>query len=276
MFEMGYLCPIKYETSDTYDSRKIKNNSTGQGYDERSLFAYNQSQDIISKIVDTVKNSNAKHKLIFTQFRDESEEVIARLYKSGITCKEISGKTKNKDREQILRDFRVDNICVVNVGVLVAGWDFPELDHIVFARPTKSLRLYSQICGRGLRIAEGKKYCKITDLCDNVKRFGEINTFTIEDISDGKELWRLKSNVGYLTGINLNTGTDLEQRQMTTKKEKEKVESGELIIPFGKYSGTNLQDIDIGYMEWCVKNFDKKNKWRKIFIDEIERRRKNI
>lgn len=272
MFKQGFLCPVKYDLNNNYDSKKIKSNSTGQGYNERSLLNYNQSQDIIKRAVNTIKESKAKHKLIFMHFREESEQVIAGLATLNIRCAEVSGVTKKQDREQILKDFRAGKICVVNVGVLTTGYDFPELDHIVFARPTKSLRLYSQIAGRGLRIAPGKEVCIISDLCDNVKKFGEINSFVIEDVSDGKELWRLKSNKGYLTGVNLITGKDLEERQMTTRKEKTQIASGDLLIPFGKHNGTKLSDIDQEYMKWCIESFDKQNKWPKIFKTEIERR----
>jgi len=272
MFDMGYLCPLEYETENTYDSKKIRSNSTGQGYNEKSLMDYNNNQNIISKIVDTVKKSEAKHILIFTQFREESERVINSLTALNIKCKEVSGGTKKKDRDDILTEFRAGGMSVVNVGVLTTGYDFPELDHIIIARPTKSLRLFTQMCGRGLRIAPGKEFCILSDLCDNVKRFGRINSFVIEDISDGKELWRLKSDKGYLTGVNLISGKDLEQRSMTTNKDKKLAESGELLIPFGKHNGVMLKDLDEPYMEWCSKNFDKGNKWKKIFKTEIKKR----
>jgi len=272
MFDMGYLCPLEYEVDNNYDSKKIRSNSTGQGYNEKALIDYNNNQNIVSKIVDTVKKSTAKHILIFTQFREESERVIDSLSALNIKCKEVSGATKKKDRDNILAKFRAGGMSVVNVGVLTTGYDFPELDHIIIARPTKSLRLFTQMCGRGLRIAPGKKFCILSDLCDNVKRFGKINSFVIKDISEGKELWRLKSDKGYLTGVNLISGKDLEQRSMTTQKDKKQAESGELLIPFGKHNGTMLKDLDSDYMEWCAKNFDKGNKWKVIFKKELKKR----
>jgi len=271
MFDMGYLCPLKYDSETNYDSKKVRSNSTGQGYNESSLLNYNKEQNIIQQIVQTVKDSKAKHILIFTQFREESEQVMKKLARLDITCKEISGVTKKKDRVNILKEFRTGKICVVNVGTLVAGYDFPELDHIIIARPTKSLRLFCQMSGRGLRIAPGKKYCTLSDLCDNVKRFGEINSFIIEDVSDGKELWRLKSNKGYLTGVNLISGKDLEQRSMTTMKDKKLAQSGDLLIPFGKHNGTKLCDLDKGYIKWCIKTFDA-GKWKGLFEKELKRR----
>lgn len=273
MFEQGYLCPIDYNYKNDYDSKKIKSNSTGQGYNEEALEKYNKDQNIVPKIVKEVMQSDAKHILIFTHFRSESQEVITELQKLGIFCTEVSGETNKVDRENILAEFQEGYIrCVVNVGVLTVGFDFPELDHIIIGRPMKSLSLFYQICGRGLRISEGKTFCKLTDLCDNIKRFGEINSFYIEDISSGNELWRLRSNIGYLTGVNLLNGQDLEDRTMITYKDKKKAETGELIIPFGKYKDKELGKIDKDYIEWCIKNFDNKNKWKSIFQKEIARR----
>jgi hypothetical protein len=45
---------------------------------------------------------------------------------------------------------------VCNVGVLTEGWDEPLVGCVILARPTKSLGLYLQMAGRGLRPAEGK------------------------------------------------------------------------------------------------------------------------
>jgi DNA repair protein RadD len=272
MFNQGYLCPIDYDYKNDYDSKKIKSNSTGQGYNEESLEKYNKEQNIVSKIINEVIHSKAKHILIFTHFTSESKQVVESLQKYNISCVEVSGQTPKSDREDILRKFQLGIIrCVVNVGVLTVGFDFPELDHIIIGRPTKSLTLFYQISGRGLRLADGKECCKITDLCDNIKRFGEINSFFIEDISNGNELWRLKSNIGYLTGVNLITGRDLEGRQMTTHKEKKKAEKGELIIPFGKYKDKKLSEVGEGYLKWAIDNFDK-GKWKALFKNELDRR----
>ena len=273
LFKQGYLCPVKYNYQNDYDSRKVKNNSTGQGYDEKALLKYNTEKSIVEKIAAECRVSTAKHILIFTQFREESEKTIALLSRTGMICKEVSGETPKKDRERILEDFKSGSLeYVVNVGVLTVGFDFPELDCIMIGRPTKSLSLFYQICGRGLRTSPGKTHCEIMDFCDNIKRFGEINSFVIEDVSDGKELWRLKSDRGYLTGVNLLTGKDLENRSTTTKKEKELSKSGDILIPFGKHKGSKLKDADLGYLKWCFENFDKENKWKKIFESEIKRR----
>ena len=281
MFKGGFLCPVEYDCSDSYNSDEIQSNTTGQGYNDVSLSRYNINQGIVPQIIIKTANSTSKHILIFTHFRTESADVISGLKRKGIDCVEISGKTKKKDREKILADFKSGKArCVVNVGVLTVGFDFPELDCVIIGRPMKSLALFYQISGRGLRPADGKDSCKIIDLCDNVKRFGEVNSFSIEDVSDGKGMWRLKSNIGYLTGVDLVSGKDLEKsKKKNTKPAKTKRSAkknntetgGNIVIPFGKHAGTNLFDLDSGYLEWLSKNFDAGD-WKDIFVIEVSRR----
>ena len=211
LYDNGFLSLVKYVQNFDYNARTIKSNSTGAGYDDKSVLAYNQRLDVINKAIKIARGTSQKHCLVFTQFRSESKQVVQGLQSMGVSCVEISAESKKKEREQILRDFKSGKIkCVVNVGVLTTGFDFPELDCIVLARPTKSVALYYQMVGRGIRISEGKDFCAVYDLCGNVKQFGQIETFNIYD-QNGNGMWRLRSDAGYLTGIDLTTGQNLEK-----------------------------------------------------------------
>lgn len=46
---------------------------------------------------------------------------------------------------------------------MTEGWDCPEVDCIIVLRPTRSDTLYRQMCGRGCRLAEGKKNLLLLD-----------------------------------------------------------------------------------------------------------------
>ena len=77
----------------------------------------------------------------------------------------VVGKTPRSERQQTLNDFAAGDVrVVVNCLVLTEGFDCPEIDALVIARPTKSGMLIQQMVGRGLRKAEGKSDCKIIDL----------------------------------------------------------------------------------------------------------------
>ncbi len=270
LFEAGYLCPLNYDWQNDYDSRKIKSTSTGQGFDDSALQGYNEQQQITQKMIAIVAGTERKHCLAFTKFTAESLTVIAGVEDRGIRCAEVSAKTKKRVRERILRDFKNGRIkCVVNVGVLTTGFDFPELDCIVLGRPTKSVSLYYQMVGRGVRIANQKPSCALYDLCDNVKRFGKIETFEIYD-QNGNDMWRLRSDRGNLTGVDVATGDNLEKvKHAATKAEKSR--PGQTVITFGKHKGKKISEVEKDYLKWCVENFDN-GKWKTLFKKELKNR----
>ena len=97
----------------------------------------------------------------------------------------------------ILRKFKSGEIKVVaNVGVLTTGFDYPELDTIVLARPTMSLALYYQMVGRAIRPCKGKDGW-IVDLCGTYKRFGKVEDLVLTEPKKGQ--WQIESNGKQLT-----------------------------------------------------------------------------
>jgi len=61
------------------------------------------------------------------------------------------------------------NGSVTIMGNCTEGLDLPYLDFVCIARPTKSLGLYIQAMGRGLRLFEGKTDCRVIDVFDKIK-----------------------------------------------------------------------------------------------------------
>ena len=83
----------------------------------------------------------------------------------------VCGKTTDKDRDDILNKFKTGQTSIlVNCGVTTEGYDNPEVDMIVMARPTKSQTLYTQMVGRGTRVLPGL----IDDLPDKESRLEAI------------------------------------------------------------------------------------------------------
>lgn len=80
------------------------------------------------------------------------------------------------------------------------GFDYPELDTIVMARPTMSLALWYQIVGRAIRPHPDKESGWIVDLCGNIERFGEVKDLRLEDPS-GRGLWQVTSKGRQLTNV---------------------------------------------------------------------------
>lgn len=100
----------------------------------------------------------------------------------------------------VLEDFKAGRIKVVaNAGVLICGFDYPELDTVVLASPTMSLAQYYQKVGRVIRPHPQKEYGWVIDLAGNIKRFGEVKDLRLVDGGNGK--WAVYSNSKQLTNV---------------------------------------------------------------------------
>lgn len=208
LLEQGYLARLRYFPMNVIDQSKVKRNSTGRDFDERSLseeFARCSLADRLADIVNRLLNPKSgiprKGILVFTRFIDESEALCARIP----GCEMLTGDTKPKERERIIQDFKNGKIKVLsNVGVLTTGFDYPELDTVVMARPTMSLAMYYQIAGRIIRPFEGKDAWFI-DLGGNYERFGKVENLRLAEPKPGEYIiygwvqnaWKQLTNVYY-------------------------------------------------------------------------------
>lgn len=85
----------------------------------------------------------------------------------GVRAGLIHGEMKKEDREQVLAMFADSQLqAITNVGVLTEGFDDPGVSCVAMARPTKSVGLYTQMVGRGMRLAPGKQDCLVLDFVD--------------------------------------------------------------------------------------------------------------
>lgn len=272
LYQQGFLCPIDYSQSVSgYDRSKIRLNSTGMDFDEESLMQYQIQQNVVKTVKEAIENSDYKHILVFASSVMEANEIAKQLSHLRVAC--VSAETSKDTREEILSGFKSGAIRVVtNVGVLTTGFDFPELDCIILARPTQSVALYYQMLGRGIRIAPGKQKCFVIDICGNVDKFGHIETFEI--IEPKPRLHRLKSDASFLTGYDFFHGEDLESIGYANKAEtafKKNFEKKIDILSFGKFKGQKLTEVPDWYVKFIAEKFNPG--WvRDNFKKELARR----
>jgi|3_EtaG_2_1085321.scaffolds.fasta_scaffold00663_28 superfamily II DNA or RNA helicase len=123
-----------------------------------------ENLETICEIADAAaRETKGRKTVVYCASVAEAKLVSERLsdhhgIKSGWICADEKRCTK-KTREATLASFVSDDedsiSHVANVGILTTGWDFPALQAIVMARPTKSKPLFTQILGRGTRALEG-------------------------------------------------------------------------------------------------------------------------
>ncbi len=190
LLERGYLAKLRYFDLSIMSHASLKRNSTGRDFDDSDLQHQYKRTNLSTHLINIVRRLQnpksgipRKGILVFTKFIDESEK----LCKEIDGCAMITGTTKKKERERILKEFKEGKIKVVtNVGVLTTGFDYPELDTVVMARPTMSLALYYQIVGRAIRPHPEKEAAWIVDLCGNYKRFGQVEDLHLAEPRAGE------------------------------------------------------------------------------------------
>ncbi len=112
--------------------------------------------------------------LVFAVSVEASKAVAARFNAQGTPALHIDGDTPDDVRDAALVDLEAGRIRVLsNVNVFTEGVDVPAIDTVILLRPTKSLVLYLQMIGRGLRPAEGKSVATILDHSGAVYEHGE-------------------------------------------------------------------------------------------------------
>lgn len=143
---------------------------------------------------------NRKSWLVFCSGVQHAQHVADCLNLSGIPTAMICGDTPKAERAAIIADFKAGRYrALTNADVLTTGFDHPGVDLIALLRPTKSVGLYVQILGRGLRVmyapgfdletAEGrlaaiqngsKQNCLVLDFAGNVALHGPIDCIKIK------------------------------------------------------------------------------------------------
>jgi DNA repair protein RadD len=121
--------------------------------------------------------SERKKWIAFTPSVANAESLSDKLNALGIVSAVVCGETPKQEREDLIRQFKDHQIhCLVTVLALSVGFDVPDVDCIIWCRPTKSPVLYVQGMGRGTRIADGKTDCLVLDFTDTVERLGPVDT----------------------------------------------------------------------------------------------------
>lgn len=147
LLSQGYLAKTDYFPINGFTRSAIKLNSTGADYNEPSEREYYDKTSFDKRIIKVVKRLLEIGKtriLVFTKFVHEAETLAQEL---GECASVVHGEMNPKERDIVIKGFRSGKIKVVtNCAVLTAGFDYPELEVVVVARPTRSLRLWYQMC----------------------------------------------------------------------------------------------------------------------------------
>jgi DNA repair protein RadD len=185
LFNAGHLAKLEYFSFDVIDRTKLTMNSAGTDFTSASITNYYRTIDMPGTTVKYARKLLARRKnlLVFCSLISEANQVSKSIPGSVV----LTGETDSTIRASILSKFKAGKIrCVINVGVLTTGFDYPELETVLIARGTMSLALYYQIVGRAMRPHKEKESAWIVDLGGNINFFGKIETIRIEQNAKGQ------------------------------------------------------------------------------------------
>ena len=126
--------------------------------------------EIMKKLLQSCREFG-RRVLFFSCSVKHSRFITSLLLYHGISSAHVDGSTSKPRRNQVIEDFKDGNIRVLcNYGVLTTGFDAPNTDEVFISRPTKSVILYSQMIGRGLRGTRigGTERCRIVNVKDTI------------------------------------------------------------------------------------------------------------
>lgn len=119
------------------------------------------------------KLTPGKKAIAFTPTVAYAEFIADQFNAAGIAADYVCGKDSDDRRDDVLSRYKSGELTVIcNCDVLTKGYDQPDIEVGILARPTRSLSLHIQMIGRVLRKAPGKDKALILDHSGNIARMG--------------------------------------------------------------------------------------------------------
>ncbi|KAJ1661872.1 DEAD DEAH box helicase [Coemansia sp. RSA 1813] len=229
MIREGYLARMKVVTVCT--STKIDGVRAYAGdFSPKALSSAvnNETRNLaIVKAYQTLAMGKRKSTLVFAVDIAHAQTLCKILNHYGVLAKAILSTTSLGERETAIQEFRDGTLpVIVNCGILTEGTDIPNIDCVMMARPTRSLGLFQQMIGRGMRLFPGKDDCLVVDLVDSFSSAagGRITVPTLlgldpelilkeTDILDGRAVSQLaeQHKQSLLKGLEGNEDTENTQ-----------------------------------------------------------------
>lgn len=193
----------------------------------------------------TCPQPNGRPTAVFCPTVDAAKHLCEEFVAAGVNADWVCGDKKqcpDDRRKSVLKAFDEGRLTVVvNVGVLTEGWDAQRTSCIVVARPTKSLGLYQQMVGRGLRWL-GPKSTK-----EESEALGKANCLVLDCVGS--------SGLGLISIADLSD----ESPELNKKKKAKELEEEQqgLALPreieTQKIVGFSTYEVDLfgGGVDWC-------------------------
>lgn len=189
LIALGFLARLESKgTEFKIDTSRVK--KSGGEFSEKSLQELTDTAEIVDAITreTLVRSGGLRSILWFCTGIENAHHYAEKLIGFGEEAHVITGDTPHRLRDETLRAFKAGEFRhLTNANVLTTGFDAPNIDGIVLARPVLSPALYVQMVGRGLRLKNHTDHCKVFDFAGNIARHGPITDVTPPNAPSGME-----------------------------------------------------------------------------------------
>lgn len=198
VIDRGYLVPYTYYgLTDDIDYANIR--YRGLRYNvadlERLLIVRERNNSIVREYLEKGKGDKAIGFCVSIKHAERMAEVFN---ERGITAAAIHSASPY--RAALVQDFRENKFqAAFTVDLFNEGVDFPNVQVLLFLRPTESKTVFLQQLGRGLRLCIGKDRVRILDFIGNYRRANQIRKFLAKNstTTEVKEEGRKKRKIVY-------------------------------------------------------------------------------
>jgi superfamily II DNA or RNA helicase len=167
------LCPFQYfGISDSIDLTNAKWEKGKYVASElTSLYTKNDVRvgEIISNLDKYTNDIDDVRAIGFCVTVEHAIFMAEKFNLAGLKSEWLTSKNSN-ERDRIREQFKKKEFnYLFVVDIFNEGVDIPEIDTVLFLRPTESLTVFLQQLGRGLRLAEGKDCLTVLDFVGNAR-----------------------------------------------------------------------------------------------------------
>ncbi|TCC17132.1 DUF3427 domain-containing protein [Kribbella sindirgiensis] len=169
------LCPFHY--FGVADGTQLQQLRWTRGrYDEHELEQLYTGNDaraaiVLREVRDKLTDVSTMRALGFCVSVAHAEYMARVFADAGIPARAVSGNTRPDQRDEALRDLRDLRVNALFAADLFnEGLDLPEVNTVLFLRPTESPTVFLQQLGRGLRQADGKPVLTALDFVGHQRK----------------------------------------------------------------------------------------------------------
>lgn len=277
------LCPFQYfGITDSIDLSKVSwKNGRYLPSELSKIYTQNDNRvgGIISNLNKYLKDINDVRALCFCVTQEHAQFMAEKFLLAGLKANYLVSNRK-RFREELRKDLKSKEInYLFVVDIFNEGIDIPEIDTVLFLRPTESLTVFLQQLGRGLRLVDGKECLTVLDFVGNSRpeydyegKFralvGKTNTSIQKEVEDdfphlplGCSIVLEKKAKGFILQ-NIRNATSININQLLNKIRNYKHQT---TLQLTLKNFTNLYHIPLQFLY-------KKSNWKRLCVkaEQIE------